>query len=175
MDGEEHLRASTVYLDQSWNTYRWSRWNAELLRSHSSSINVHILSWIVPALFRIISSRLSFGLVYTISLIIGVLVTGSYVSTPLQRPHKHLVFELKIVSKHGFSTHRRIGRDVALHHAMRHRPLHILDQPKHIVVGGSRKGHLSGEELAERAAHRPHVDGAIYRSSFECSATVFQS
>ena len=76
-------------------------------------------------------------------------------------PRPRLEAELEVLCEHRLAIHVLVRLDVSLHHLVRHVALHVLDHAQHVVVAHAGKGHCAGEQLAQRAARRPHVDSAV--------------
>lgn len=51
---------------------------------------------------------------------------------------------------------------------VRHLALEVHGQFHHVVVGGAGEEDLSGVELVERTAHRPHIDTIVIRLPDDC-------
>lgn len=69
--------------------------------------------------------------------------------------------ELEVFGEHGLLVQILVGLDVSLDHLVGHVTLQVLDHAKHVVVAHTREGHIAREQLAQRAARRPHVDSTV--------------
>lgn len=105
----------------------------------------------------------------------GLLRHGVLRLTPRTRSHQRLEAELEVLREHGLAVHVLVRLDVSLHHLVRHVALHVLDHTQHVVIAHAGKGHCAGEQLAQRAARRPHVDSAVCPSPHPCTPTVLQT